>query len=60
MKPLAWPCGSLWTLAVEMHISVWCPRGAPITEGLNLMAKKLKKGKKIAAKKSLRSNLYIK
>jgi hypothetical protein len=39
-----------------MPISIWCPRGAPITEGLNPMAKKLKKGKKIAAKKSLRMN----
>jgi hypothetical protein len=29
-------------------------------EGLNPMAKKLKKGKKISAKKSLRSNLWAK
>jgi hypothetical protein len=40
-----------------MHISYGCPRGAPLTEGFNPMAKKLKKGKKITAKKSLRHNM---
>jgi len=58
MKRLVWPGGSQWTLGGELHINAGCPRGAAFIERKNRMAKKLKKGKKIAAKKSLK--IYIK
>ena len=48
---------SSWTLDGNLHITAGRPRGAPLLEGENPMAKKLKKGKKIAAKKSLRMRM---